>query len=112
MHFTPGFFLNFKMITMILLVLYHHCNAFNMLQKIFSVGASFYPQVMGGFYHDPNGIPATLSLNVTSTIPPTANTTGTTMSGASRHNLKVTGVGEDSFIYPNNHSFQIPVMKS
>lgn len=52
-------------------------------------GASFYPQVMGGFYHDPNGIPATLSLNVTSTIPPTANTTGTTMSGASRHNLKV-----------------------
>lgn len=27
-------FFNLKMITMILLVLYHHCNAFNMLQKI------------------------------------------------------------------------------
>lgn len=79
---------------------------------ILPVGASFYPQVMGGFYHDPNGIPATLSLNVTSAIPPTANTTGTTMSGASRHNLKVTGVVKDSLIHQNNHSFQIIVMKS
>lgn len=100
-------FFNLKMITMILLLLFHYCNSFSMLQEIklliLPVGASFYPQVMGGFYHDPNGIPATMSLNVTSTIPPTANTTGTTMSGASRHNLKVTGVV---------HSFQIPVMKS
>lgn len=69
----------------ILQILYTFCSSVRLF-----IGAQFYPQVMGGFYQDPSGIPSTLSLNVTSTIPQTANTCHTTMSGASRHNLQVT----------------------
>ncbi|XP_061163073.1 period circadian protein homolog 1-like isoform X1 [Saccostrea echinata] len=52
-------------------------------------GASFYPQVMGGFYQESSGPPATLSFNVSSSMPSPANTNGTTVAGTGRHNLQV-----------------------
>ncbi|XP_062614835.1 period circadian protein homolog 1-like isoform X1 [Saccostrea cucullata] len=52
-------------------------------------GASFYPQVMGGFYQEASPSPATLSFNVSSSMPSPVNTNGTAVSRAGRHNLQV-----------------------